>query len=150
MSQKTRTVDDEPTDDSELAIDHGLSEESARQRDSIANVGPLGMRTGQSDLLFFQGILPEINGDVAAEKLPDEQIRMCLDRLELMLENRNATLGDVLKVELQLTEPDAAEAVDREYESRFVDVGFPPRIVVGVCSLPGGASVQLDVIAAQE
>ena len=162
MSQKTRAiddgsigdaelaVDDGSIGDAELAVDDGLSKESSRQRDSIANVGPLGMRTGQSDLLFLQGILPEINGDVAAEKPVDEQIRMCLDRLELMLENQNATLDDVLKVELQLAEPGAAEAVDRVYESRFDDVEFPPRTVVGVCSLPGGASVQLDVTAAAE
>ena len=150
MSRNTRAVDDESTGGPKLPVDDGLSEERSRQRDSIANVGPFGMRTGQSDLLFFRGILPEINGDVAAAKLADEQMRMCLDRLELMLENRNATLDDVVKVELHLTEPSVAEAVDRVYESRLDGVEFPPRTVVGVCSLPGGASVQLDVIAAQE
>lgn len=150
MSQKTRAVDDGAADDSEFTADGRLSRESVRQRDSVTNIGPLGMRTGRSDILFFQGILPEINGDVAGEKPSDEQIQMCLDRLELMLENRNASLDDVLKIEVQLTEPGAAAAVDRAYDSRFDAVEFPPRTVVGVCSLPGGADVQLDVIAAEE
>jgi len=150
VSQKTRPADDGSADRGELRADGTLSEESARQRDSVANVGPLGTRIGESDLVFFQGVLPEINGKVAGGKPIDEQIRMCLDRLELMLKNRNATLDDLLKVEVQLTDPDAAAAVDRAYESRFDDAEFPPRTVVGVCSLPGGASVQLDTIAAQE
>ena len=150
MSQKTRTAHDESTDDRGFTANTRLSEESTRQRDSITNTGPLGTRTGQSDLIFFQGILPDINGDVTGDKPVDEQIRMCLDRLELMLENRNVTLDDVLKVEVQLTNPDTAAAIDRAYESRFDGVEFPPRTVVGVCSLPGGADVQLDVIAAEE
>lgn len=133
-----------------MTVDDSLSEESKRQRDGIDNVGAFGMRTGESDLVFFQGILPEINGDVKGSEPVDEQIRMCLDRLELMLENRGASLDDVMKVEVQLADADAARVVDRAYESRFDAVEFPPRTVVGVCSLPGGADVQLDVIAAEE
>ncbi len=132
-----------------MDIDESLSEESKRQRDGIENIGAFGMRTGESDLIFFQGILPEINGDVKGSEPIGEQIETCLDRLELMLENRNASLDDVMKVEIQLADAETA-AVDRAYESRFDDVAFPPRTVVGVCSLPGGADVQLDVIAAEE
>ena len=133
-----------------MTVDDSLSEESKRQRDGTDNIGAFGMRTGESDLVFFQGILPEINGDVKGSEPVDEQIRMCLDRLELMLENRGASLDDVMKVEVQLADADAAAVVDRGYESRFDAVEFPPRTVVGVCSLPGGADVQLDVIAAEE
>ncbi|MBP1923758.1 2-iminobutanoate/2-iminopropanoate deaminase [Halorubrum alkaliphilum] len=142
---------DTPTDrETEISVDGTLSEESRRQRDGGDNIGAFGMRTGESDLVFFQGILPEINGDVKGSAPIDEQIEMCLDRLELMLENCNASLDSVMKVEIQLADTDRAEAVDRAYESRFDDVAFPPRTVVGVCSLPGGADVQLDVIAAEE
>ncbi|MWV65388.1 RidA family protein [Halorubrum sp. JWXQ-INN 858] len=150
MSQRTATRNDQTNREDEISVDGSLSEESKRQREGINNVGGFGMRTGESDLVFFQGILPEINGDVKGSEPIDEQIRMCLDRLELMLENRNASLADVLKVEIQLADAGAGAAVDRAYESRFDDVAFPPRTVVGVCSLPGGAGVQLDVIAAEE
>lgn len=142
--------DDRTNQENEISIDGSLSEESRRQRDSTENVGAFGMRTGESDLIFFQGILPEINGEVKGSQPVDDQVEMCLDRLELMLENRNASLDDVMKVEIQLASTDAASVVDSAYESRFDDVVFPPRVVVGVCSLPGGADVQLDVIAAEE
>jgi len=108
------------------------------------------MRTGDSDLIFFQGILPEINGDVRGDEPVDAQVSMCLDRLELMLENRNVTLADLLKVEVRLTDVDALETVDRVYRERFENVEFPPRSVVGVCTLPGGAAIEIDVVAAEE
>ncbi|ELZ32880.1 RidA family protein [Halorubrum tebenquichense] len=143
-------VSDQAKRENKISIAESLSEESKRQRDGIENIGAFGMRTGESDLIFFQGILPEINGEVKGLETTEEQIEMCLDRLELMLENRNASLDDVMKVEVQLADTDAASAVDPAYESRFDNVAFPPRTVVGVCSLPGGADVQLDVIAAKE
>lgn len=150
MSQQIAARDDQMDRENEILIDESLSKESKRQRDSIDNVGAFGMRTGESDLIFFQGILPEINGTIRGSEPVNEQIEMCLDRLELMLENRNASLSDAMKIEIQLADADAAEAVDSAYKSRFDDVAFPPRSVVGVCSLPGGADVQLDVIAAEE
>lgn len=150
MSQQMADPDDRTNQENEISIDGSLSEESRRQRDSTENVGAFGMRTGESDLIFFQGILPEINGEVEGSQPVDAQVEMCLDRLELMLENRNASLDDVMKVEIQLASTDAASVVDSAYESRFDDVVFPPRTVVGVCSLPGGADVQIDVIAAEE
>lgn len=150
MSQQNPVVGEQTNRETEISIDETLSEESKRQRDSTDNIGAFGMQTGESDLIFFQGILPEINGNVKGSEPTGKQIEMCLDRLELMLENRNASLDDVTKVEIQLADTDAAAAVDQAYESRFDAVKFPPRTVVGVCSLPGGADVQLDVIAANE
>lgn len=134
----------------ELSIDTELSEESRRQREGTEDIGAFGKRTGESDLIFLQGILPEINGDVMSGRSIEEQSGAVLDRLELMLSNRGVSLENVMKIEIQLTDPDVAEAVDSVYRSRFEDVGFPPRSVVGVCSLPGGADVQLDVVAAEE
>ncbi|MFC6752348.1 RidA family protein [Halorubrum tibetense] len=150
MSKQMAVSDDQVDRSNQISINESLSEESKRQRDGPDAIGAFGTRTGESDLVFFQGILPEINGDVKGSEPIDKQIEMCLDRLELMLENRNTSLDSVMKVEIQLADTDRAGAVDRAYESRFDDVAFPPRTVVGVCSLPGGANVQLDVIAAEE
>ncbi|VTT85609.1 endoribonuclease L-PSP [Halorubrum sp. DM2] len=128
-----------------------MSEESKRQRDGTDNIGAFGKRTGSSDLRFFEGILPKVDGQILGDHSIEEQFSTALDNLESALaDNRNATFGDVMKLEIQLTDPSAAEAIDHVYESRFDDVELPPRTVVGVCSLPGGADVQLDVIAAEE
>jgi len=134
-----------------MSYEASLSTESKRQRDGTGNIGAFGKRTGSSDLRFFEGILPKVDGKLLSNHSIEEQFTTALDRLESALaDNRNLTLNDVMKLEIQLTDPSAAEAVDHVYESRFDDVELPPRTVVGVCSLPGGADVQLDVIAAEE
>lgn len=136
--------------DAEMTVDTTINEESRRQREGVEEIGAFGKRTGESGLIFLQGILPEINGDVMSESSIEAQTGAALDRLELMLSNRHVSLENVMKIEIQLADTDAAETVDSVYKSRFEDVGFPPRSVVGVCSLPGGADVQLDVVAAEE
>jgi 2-iminobutanoate/2-iminopropanoate deaminase len=151
MGQQTTEVEPESEQRTEMDIDPTLSKESKRQREGTDNIGAFGKRTGSSDLRFFEGILPEIDGEILSEHSIEEQFSTALDNLEAVLaDNRNATFGDVMKLEIQLTDPSAAEAIDHVYESRFDDVELPPRTVVGVCSLPGGADVQLDVIAAEE
>lgn len=69
-----------------ISIDESLSEESKRQRDDVIDTGAFGMQTGGSDVVFFQGVLPEINRTVRESEPIDKQIEMCLDQLELMLE----------------------------------------------------------------
>ncbi|MCU4926133.1 RidA family protein [Halobacteria archaeon AArc-dxtr1] len=126
-----------------------VSSESKRQREGSGSGSAYGVRTGESDLLFFEGILPEESGVVMNEHSIKDQADLCLDRLESMLSARDRTLEDVMKIEVQLTEIDARAAVDAVYQARF-DGTYPPRTTVGVCSLPGNAAVQLDVIAADE
>ncbi|MDL5361474.1 RidA family protein [Halalkalicoccus sp. NIPERK01] len=125
------------------------SNESRRQREGTGNTGAFGRRTGSSDLLFLEGVLPERDGRVLNSLSIDEQTAECLDRLEAMLDRRGATLEDVMKVEVQLTDLDERDAVDEVHRARF-DGEYPPRTTVGVCSLPSDAGIQLDAIAADE
>ncbi|QAU14255.1 RidA family protein [Halorubrum sp. BOL3-1] len=147
MSQTTREIRAETSDETTADLGSRPSRESKRQR---AGNESFGARTGESDLVFFQGALPDVNGDVRSDEPVETQVSMCLDRLEPMLENRGATLGDLVKVEVRLTDLDALETVDAVYEERFEDVEFPPRSVVGVCALSGGAAVRIDAVAAEE
>jgi len=151
MAQRPTETDVEPDGEAEMPVDTTLSEESKRQREGTGNIGAFGKRTGSSDLIFFEGILPEAGDELLSDHEIEEQVATAFDNLESKLADRgDKTLADVMKIEVQLTDPDAAEAVDAVYESRFDDIEFPPRTVVGVCSLPGGADVQLDVVAAAE
>ncbi|ELY46388.1 RidA family protein [Natronorubrum tibetense] len=145
-NESERRQNHQPT----METDGTLSERSKRQRDGFEHTGAFGQRTGESDLIFFEGILPEIDGEVLNTHSIEEQAATCFDRLESVLETRDVTLEDVMKLEVHLTDPDASEAVDTVYDSRFDGVEHPPRTVIGVCSLPGGADVQFDVVAADE
>lgn len=126
-----------------------LSSETKRQRDGPESVGAFGRRTGRSDLVFLEGILPEADGEILSDRSIGAQLERCLDRLESVLAARGLALADVMKVEVQLTELADRRVADTVYRDRF-EGAYPPRTTVGVCSLPGGAAVQLDVIAAAE
>ncbi len=122
---------------------------SKRQREGTGTVGAFGKRTGSSDLVFLEGILPETDGRILSDLSIEEQTTVCLDRLESILSSRAVPLENVMKVEVQLTDIDDRAAVDGVYRTRF-DGAYPPRTTVGVCALPGGAAVQLDVVAVDE
>lgn len=126
-----------------------LSSESKRQREGSKHVGAFGKRTGHSDLVFLEGTLPETDGGILSDCSIETQVATAFDRLEAALAARGLDLEDVMKVEVQLTDPADRDVVDDVYQSRF-DGEYPPRTTIGVCSLPGGAAVQFDVIAAAE
>lgn len=148
MGLSTSDSTDRRSDRSDEARAHRrLSSESKRQREGPDAVGAFGRRTGHSDLVFLEGILPEADGRILSDRSTDVQLERCLDRLEFVLATQGLGLADVLKVELQLTDLTDRSAADAVYRDRFEGT-YPPRTTVGVCSLPGGAAVQLDVIAA--
>ncbi|MDQ2052664.1 RidA family protein [Natronolimnohabitans sp. A-GB9] len=126
-----------------------LSSESKSQREGSKHTGAFGKRTGHSDLVFLEGILPETDGEILSDCSIEAQAETSFDRLEAVLAARGLDLQDVMKVEVQLTDLATRDVVDGVYQSRF-DGEYPPRTTIGVCSLPGGAAVQLDVIAASE
>lgn len=69
-----------------ILIGESLSEESKRRRDDVIDTGAFGIQASGSDVVFFQGVLPDINRTVRGSEPIDKQIEMCLDQLELMLE----------------------------------------------------------------
>ena len=139
----SRTVDAEPSQTERL------SSTSKRQREGTEHIGAFGKRTGDSDLVFFEGILPEKGSQILNSHSIEEQAASCFDRLQAVLSARGLDLTNVMKVEVQLTDLADRDIVDDVYRTRF-DGEYPPRTTVGVCSLPDDAAVQLDVIAAAE
>lgn len=126
-----------------------LSSNSRRQREGSRHTGAMGARIGNSDLIFFEGILPEEDSTVLNDLSTEEQTERCFERLKSLLSDHHVDLSDVMKFEVQVTAAAEKGIVDRVYQQRCNDP-YPPRTTVGVCSLPGGADVQFDVIAAQE
>ncbi|MDJ1433157.1 RidA family protein [Halostagnicola sp. A-GB9-2] len=126
-----------------------LSSTSVRQREKSTHFGALGNRTGNSDLVFLEGVLPGTDASTLNDLSIEEQTSNCFEKLEAVLAARGLELSDVLKLTVHLTDPANRDAVDDVYSDRF-DGEYPPRTTIGVCSLPADASVQFDVIAAEE
>lgn len=126
------------------------SDPSRKQRDGTAFVGGLGQKTGDSDLLFVEGQLPEADGGrIRGDEPPAKQLERCLANLESRLDRHGKDASDVLKLTLYLAEMDTYEDVNDTYEAYF-DETYPARTTVGVSELLGGAAVTVDAIVALE
>ncbi|MGZ0748427.1 RidA family protein [Haloparvum sp. AD34] len=125
------------------------SESSRKQRDGTEFIGGYGKKTGDSDLLFIEGQLPEKEDRIATDVSPVRQLELCIENLETQLEQHGKEMNDVLQLTLYLAEMDAYERVNDAYEQYF-DETYPARTTVGVCELLGGAAVTVDAVIAIE
>jgi 2-iminobutanoate/2-iminopropanoate deaminase len=125
------------------------SESSRKQRDGTEFIGGYGKKTGDSDLLFIEGQLPEEGDRIASDASPQRQLDLCLQNLETELKRQGKEMSDVLQLTMYLAEMDAYERVNDTYEQYF-DETYPARTTVGVCDLLGDATVTVDAVVAIE
>lgn len=125
------------------------STDGRKQRDGTGFIGGMGMKNGESDLLFVKGQLPEDGDRIASDESPARQLKRCLNSLESQVRRHGATMEDVLKVTLYLADMDAYEPVNEAYEAGW-EASYPARTTVGVCELLGGAAVTIDAVVAIE
>jgi 2-iminobutanoate/2-iminopropanoate deaminase len=81
-----------------------------------------------------------IEGGVAAQT---EQI---LHNLKVILEAADKSLGDVVKVNVYLTDIGNFAAMNDVYAKHFA-APYPARTTLGVAALPLGAAVEIEMIA---
>jgi len=93
----------------------------------------------------------QVGADVTGKLVSDdigEQTKKTIENLEAILESAGSSLSRVLKVNIYL--PDQANyAGMNEVYARMMPDPKPPRACVFIKGLPGGASVEIECIAAQ-
>ncbi len=77
----------------------------------------------------------------------EAQAQRALDNVRAVLEAEGLGIADLVKVTIFLTDLSKFAAVNALYE-RFVGTCRPARTTVGVGSLPAGALIEIDAIAA--
>ncbi|WP_114578442.1 RidA family protein [Saliphagus sp. LR7] len=130
-------------------VPNRASEPSRKQREGAEFIGGFGKKTGNSDLRFIEGQLPEHEGQVESDESPSQQLELALQNLEVKLNQRGQGMDDVLQLTLYLADMDAYESVNEAYKQYFNDTR-PARTTVGVCELLGGAAVTVDAVVALE
>jgi 2-iminobutanoate/2-iminopropanoate deaminase len=99
------------------------------------------------DLLFTSGQLPaRPSGELVADDI-HAATRQCLENVRRVLEAGGASLEDVVKVTVFLTDMADFAAMNEAYSALFS--GVPPaRTCVQVAALPKGARIEIEAIAA--
>lgn len=112
-----------------------------------ATVGPYSHAIQSGDVCYLSGQTPLsavtgnlIEGDVAA------QTEQCLKNLFNVMEIADLKPGDVIKVNVYMTDMSNFSTMNEVY-SRYFDAPYPARTTIGVAALPLGAQIEMEMIA---
>ncbi|GIV17502.1 MAG: reactive intermediate/imine deaminase [Armatimonadota bacterium] len=118
--------------------------------DAPAAIGPYSQAIRVGNLVFTSGQIPlhpqtgEIVGDTAAE-----QARQVLHNLQAVLQAAGASLQDVVKTTIFLTDLGQFAAVNAVY-AEFFPNDPPARSTVQVAALPRAVQVEIEAVAVVE
>jgi 2-iminobutanoate/2-iminopropanoate deaminase len=113
-----------------------------------APVGPYSQAVASGGLLFLSGQVPldPKTGELAAGGI-EAQCARVLDNLEAVLAAAGASLGDVVRTTVYLTDLSDFSRVNAVYAARFPGRPAPARTTVQAAALPLGARIEIDAIA---
>jgi 2-iminobutanoate/2-iminopropanoate deaminase len=117
--------------------------------DAPAAVGAYSQATTDGDILFTAGQIPLTpDGELLDDEPIATQTRQSLENVKAILEAEGLTMQDVLKVSVYLDDIDDFDEMNDAYKEYFQD-NPPARSAIEVGSLPKGAGVEIEAIAAQ-
>ncbi len=109
-------------------------------------IGPYsqGVRIGR--YIFLSGQIPiePVSGELVAGGV-GSQTRQVLKNLQAVVDASGASLRDVVKTTVYLTDLSTFSEMNAMYAEFFTEP-YPARATVGVSALPKGASVEIDAI----
>jgi 2-iminobutanoate/2-iminopropanoate deaminase len=111
-----------------------------------AAIGPYSQAVCANGFVFTSGQLPI---DPLTGVFPDgisAQTKQSLENVKVILEKAGATLGDVVKTTVFLSNMENFAAMNEVYASYFTG-DFPARSAVQVARLPKDALVEIEAVA---
>jgi len=104
-----------------------------------------GMRAGDFIFVGGQGPIDPETGSLKGETI-QEQTRLTLESMKAVLEAAGASMGDVVKVTVLLTNLEDFSGMNGVYRTFFTEP-YPTRITYGVALSVPGMRVEIDAIA---
>jgi 2-iminobutanoate/2-iminopropanoate deaminase len=125
-------------------------------RNAINDVPGLGKALGPYSRAVWAGSLLYLSGQTGADPVTGKLVEggagpeteQILNGLKAVLGAANLSLSDVVKANVYLTDIQDFAAMNKVYET-FFDSPRPARTTVAVAALPGGAHVEIEVVAAR-
>jgi len=108
-------------------------------------IGPYSQAVCANNMLFLSGQLP-INTDTGLmPESVDEQTRQSLSNARAIIESAGATMRDVVKTTVFLSDMNNFGKMNDVYKKFFAD-NYPARSAVEVARLPKDALVEIEMI----
>ena len=108
--------------------------------------GPFSQAVKQNGLIFTSGQIYLTTEGKLLEGTIEEKTHQVLSNLRAILEEAEASLENVVKTTVYVTDMSIYEKVNEIYEQYFSDP-YPAREVIGVKELPLGAKLEISMIA---
>jgi 2-iminobutanoate/2-iminopropanoate deaminase len=123
------------------------SHERIFTKDAPKPVGPYSQAIRAGDLIFVAGQVPSnpATGEMVTDDITEATVT-CMTNIKTILAAAGASLLDIVRTTIYLTKIEDFGSVNEAY-SRFFDLNPPARTTIGVAALPGGAIIEIDVIA---
>lgn len=111
-----------------------------------AAVGPYSQARRHGDLLFISGQLPiePVSGKMPADA--EDQMRQVLANIQAIVTAAGATMADVLKTTVLVTDLSRFKQLNEIYAGAFPKP-CPARATYQVAALPMGAQVEIEAVA---
>lgn len=113
-------------------------------------IGPYSQAIRVDKTVYLSGQIPLdpesmdlVRGDIRA------QVEQVFNNLQAVCEAAGATLEDIVKLNIYLTDLGNFGLVNEMMEERF-NAPYPARAALGVASLPKGAGVEMDAILVRD
>ncbi len=106
-------------------------------------LGPYSAAVSSGDLVFLSGKIGKTG------KSFGEDVSAAIDAVEKDLARMKLTLADVVSVNVFVTDMSAYADLNEVYAKRFPQP-YPARTTVAVTALPGGARIEIQVVAARK
>ena len=109
-------------------------------------IGAYSQAVKVGNTVYLSGQIPLDAATMTLVEGPmDAQIRRVFDNLSAVAEAADGSLNDIVKLNVFLTDLSHFALVNEIMTGYFNDP-FPARAVIGVASLPRGASVEIDAV----
>jgi 2-iminobutanoate/2-iminopropanoate deaminase len=116
---------------------------------NAAAVGLYSHGVDSNGFVFLSGQTPlDAATGTLAEGSIEAQTRQCFANLGAVLEAAGLSFADVVKCNIFLTDMNDFAAMNAVYGEYFAQP-FPARTMIGVASLPLGAHIEIEMIAAK-
>ena len=124
-----------------------MMKQTIKAQNAPAAIGPYSHAVAAGDFLFTSGHIPldPRTGKLAGDSI-EIQARQVLDNLEAVLHANGMTFANVVKTTVFLTDLADFSVVNEIYAQRFPQ-DPPARSCVQVAALPGGARMEMELIA---
>lgn len=115
--------------------------------DAPSSIGPFSQAIVEGGMVYVSGQGPvDPKTDEIVSDDPKKQTAQTLQNIGAILEAAGASLDDVVRTAVYLTDMDDYDAVNRVYED-LMSEPYPARTAVEVSRLPIDIAVEMDVIA---